>query len=156
MTTKNKQFAICGLYMSWMSLTFFWCHWFKLLVKQFCGWVIIIPCMPYIHGWSSVNFKYFWEDVMDIKDLITPFIHVCQYKNRNFYAWTKMIITLFLCLTICLQTHVRCEVYSSASDMKNIFRMEMDLASSLNNYASKTQAKLDRIDKYIQVCRIIS
>ena len=93
---------------------------------------------------------------MALTDLITPFTHVCQHKNRNFYAWTKMIITLFLCLTIFLQSHVRCEVYSSASDMKNIFRMEMDLASSLNNYAMKTQAKLDRINKYIQVCNIFT
>ena len=99
--------------------------------------------------------SYLREDVMAITDVIAPFIHVCQYKNRKFYSHcSKMIITLFL--TIFLQSHVRSEVYSSASDMKNIFRMEMDLASSLNNYATKTQAKLDRINKYIQVCRIFN
>ena len=56
-------------------------------------------------------------------------------------------------LAIFLQSvhEVRSEVFSSASDMKTIFRMEMDLANSLNDYATKMQGKLDRINKYIQV-----
>ena len=57
-------------------------------------------------------------------------------------------------LAIFLQSvhEVRSEVFSSASDMKTIFRMEMDLANNLNDYAKKMQLKLDRVNKYIQVC----
>ena len=46
---------------------------------------------------------------------------------------------------------VRGEVYSSASDMKNIFEMEADLAHILDSYSNTLQAKLDRINKYIEV-----
>ena len=66
------------------------------------------------------------------------------------YAWKNMIMTLWFWM-ILLQNNVRSEVYSSASDMKNIFRMEMDLTTSLNEYVKKMQAKLDRINGYIQV-----
>ena len=65
-----------------------------------------------------------------------------------------MITVLVFVYTVILQNHVTGEVYSSASDMKNIFRMEMDLADSLSEYAKKTQAKLDRVNKYIEVIYI--
>ena len=46
---------------------------------------------------------------------------------------------------------VRGEVYSSASDMKNIFEMEADLAHILDSYSNTLQDRLDRINKYIEV-----
>ena len=66
-----------------------------------------------------------------------------------------MIAVLIFVSAVILQNHVTGEVYSSASDMKNIFRMEMDLADSLSEYAKKTQAKLDRVNKYIEVVNFI-
>ena len=63
----------------------------------------------------------------------------------------KNVILALYCWIMLSQSQVRSEVFSSASDMKNIFRMEMDLANSLSTYAKKMQAKLDRIDGYIQV-----
>jgi len=83
---------------------------------------------------------------MATKDLFTTLLR----KDKDNCAWIKMIATTLCVWTVFLQSFVRSEVYSSASDMKNIFSMEMDLANSLNDYATKTQAKLDRINKYIQ------
>ena len=87
---------------------------------------------------------------MDTTELITAYQYPCQRRHRFTFSWTNMIITLCF-WTLLLQNPVRSEVYSSASDMKNIFRMEMDLTNSLNKYAKKMQAKLDRINGYIQV-----
>ena len=52
---------------------------------------------------------------------------------------------------LCGFSIVRGEVYSSASDMKNIFAMEADLTHILDSYSNSLQAKLDRINKYIEV-----
>ena len=84
---------------------------------------------------------------MTSKNLFTTF----KCKDNNTFAQRKMLFRTLCVCTIFLHNFVTCEVYSSASDMKNIFRLEVDLADSLNNYATKTQAKLDRINKYIQV-----
>jgi len=42
------------------------------------------------------------------------------------------------------------EVYSSASDMMKIFNMEMDLVKTLDTYSDTLQAKLNRINAYMQ------
>ena len=121
------------------------------------GKISVIPCQN-IHGCSSSRMILkFVRRQMDSSNLIQSFHipFVRQYQKKNiFYAWTKMIISFCICLLIFLQNvHVvRSEVYSSASDMKSIFRMEMDLANNLNDYAKKMQLKLDRVNKYIQVC----
>ena len=91
---------------------------------------------------------------MDTEVLISRLQRFFQYKYKYNYAWKTMITVLLFVYTITLQNHVTGEVYSSASDMKNIFRMEMDLADSLSEYAKKTQAKLDRVNKYIEVIYI--
>ena len=88
---------------------------------------------------------------MDTEVLISRLQRFFQHKYKYNYAWKTMITVLVFVYTLSLQNHVTGEVYSSASDMKNIFRMEMDLADSLSEYAKKTQAKLDRVNKYIEV-----
>ena len=65
--------------------------------------------------------------------------------------WLKMITTVLLYLTIILEYHVKCHVYSSAPAMKNIFRIDMDVAYSLNQYSRIAQVKLDKIVQCIEV-----
>ena len=72
-------------------------------------------------------------------------------RRRRSNQPLKTIILALSCWIMLLKNQVRGEVFSSASDMKNIFHMEVDLANSLNTYAMKMQAKLDRINGYIQV-----
>ena len=43
------------------------------------------------------------------------------------------------------------EVYSSASDMKEVFRLERELVSIMDGFASKLQSKLNKINSYLEV-----
>ena len=47
------------------------------------------------------------------------------------------------------------EVYSSASDMKEVFRLERELVSIMNNFAHKLQNKLEKINSYLEVRNLI-
>ena len=57
--------------------------------------------------------------------------------------------SLFLFLTP--PAFVLGEVYSSASDMREVFHLEKDLVHILDEYASKLTSKLDRINNYLRV-----
>ena len=43
------------------------------------------------------------------------------------------------------------EVYSSASDMMQVFGLERELVTIINGFANKLQGKLDRINSYLEV-----
>ena len=61
---------------------------------------------------------------------------------------------LWLWMSILLAVNsavARGEVYSSASDMKEIFRLERELVSIMSGFASKLQSKLNNINSYIEV-----
>ena len=63
---------------------------------------------------------------------------------------------LWLWTSICLAVTVlplmaRAEVYSSAADMKEVFRLERELVSIMDGFASKLQAKLNKINTYLEV-----
>jgi hypothetical protein len=46
---------------------------------------------------------------------------------------------------------IRAEVYSSASDMKQVFQLEREMVGILGGFASKLHAKLNRINDYLKV-----
>ena len=59
-----------------------------------------------------------------------------------------MRLLLFLSL---LAATARCEVFSSAADMREVFNLENDLVDILTGYAAKLDSKLMRIKSYIKV-----
>jgi len=50
-----------------------------------------------------------------------------------------------------LATSARAEVYSSAANMKEIFRIERDMVHILETYSSKLEQRLRRINDYMKV-----
>ena len=79
-------------------------------------------------------------------------VHRWHWWTRTNYPHRAVALLIVLsCIFLSQNNEAYGEVYSSASDMKNIFKMEVDLANSLSEYARKTQLKLNRINKYIQV-----
>ena len=50
-------------------------------------------------------------------------------------------------LSLCVAMPTNCEVFSSVSDMKEVFQLERNLVGELLNYAEKLQRKLNRIKK---------
>ena len=54
-------------------------------------------------------------------------------------------------ILLAVNSAARGEVYSSASDMKEIFRLERELVSIMSGFASKLQSKLNNINSYIEV-----
>ena len=57
----------------------------------------------------------------------------------------------FLCLALNLPTSSRCEVYSSASNMRTVFNIERELVDILDGYAQKLEKKLAKINSYMKV-----
>ena len=43
------------------------------------------------------------------------------------------------------------EVYSSAADMMEVFKLERELVGIMDNFAGKLQKKLDKINSYLEV-----
>ena len=43
------------------------------------------------------------------------------------------------------------EVYSSAADMMEVFKLERELVGIMDNFAAKLQRKLDKINSYLEV-----
>ena len=43
------------------------------------------------------------------------------------------------------------EVYSSAADMMEVFKLERELVGIMDNFAAKLQKKLDKINSYLEV-----
>ena len=43
------------------------------------------------------------------------------------------------------------EVYSSAADMMEVFKLERELVGIMDNFAGKLQRKLDKINSYLEV-----
>ncbi len=64
----------------------------------------------------------------------------------------KLSVILFYILALALPSNViRAEVYSSASDMKQVFQLEREMVGILGGFASKLHAKLNRINDYLKV-----
>ena len=71
--------------------------------------------------------------------------------------WRRRHITLILAffgifLAILSQNWASAEVFSSASEMKEVFRLERELVSIMDGFASKLQSKLNKINSYLEVC----
>jgi hypothetical protein len=62
----------------------------------------------------------------------------------------KLSVIFFYFFALALPV-VRAEVYSSASDMKQVFQLEREMVSILGGFASKLHAKLNRINDYLKV-----
>ena len=73
------------------------------------------------------------------------------YSTSRLVAFWQSVTLLFL-----LVLSSDAEVYSSASDMREIFKMEMDLAQILQTYSETLQKKIDRIDSYMAVIVLVS
>jgi len=60
--------------------------------------------------------------------------------------------SLGIFLAILSETHkwASAEVFSSASDMKEVFRLERELVSIMDGFASKLQTKLNKINSYLE------
>ena len=71
---------------------------------------------------------------------------VCSYLSDIIPRLNVIFFILFL-----NHSQVNSEVYSSASDMREVFHLEKDLVSILDGYASKLTTKLDRINNYLKV-----
>ena len=70
--------------------------------------------------------------------------------------WRRRHITLILAffgifLAILSQNWASAEVFSSASEMKEVFRLERELVSIMDGFASKLQTKLNKINSYLEV-----
>jgi len=69
--------------------------------------------------------------------------------------WRRRHITLILAffgifLAILSQNWASAEVFSSASEMKEVFRLERELVSIMDGFASKLQTKLNKINSYLE------
>ena len=67
----------------------------------------------------------------------------------------KIKVSVILWSVVLASNLVRGEVYSSASDMKGVFQLEREMVNILGGYASKLHAKLNRINDYLQVRKIL-
>ena len=76
---------------------------------------------------------------------------IMGYSTSRLLAFWQLVTLLFL-----LVLSSDAEVYSSASDMREIFKMEMDLAQILQTYSETLQKKIDRIDSYMAVIVLVS
>ena len=70
--------------------------------------------------------------------------------------WKRRHLTLVLAffgifLAILSQNWASAEVFSSASEMKEVFRLERELVSIMDGFASKLQKKLNKINSYLEV-----
>ena len=70
--------------------------------------------------------------------------------------WRRRHLTLVLAflgifLAILSQNWASAEVFSSASEMKEVFRLERELVSIMDGFASKLQTKLNKINSYLEV-----
>ena len=62
----------------------------------------------------------------------------------NFYTYNRPMGPIIILLSmVVIQTYG--EVFSSVSDMQEIFQLERNLVGELLNYAEKLQGKLNRI-----------
>ena len=83
------------------------------------------------------------ENICDAK---TAFYNKMNFHLRNM----KLSVILFFLFALALPV-MRAEVYSSASDMKQVFQLEREMVSILGGFASKLHAKLNRINDYLKV-----
>merc|ERR1711981_916188 len=63
---------------------------------------------------------------------------------------TWLQFTVLLILSETQNWACSAEVYSSASDMKEVFRLERELVSIMDGFASKLQSKLNKINSYLE------
>ena len=77
----------------------------------------------------------------------------CQKKSRRFVLWNScyFIGSIWLMIWAETQKWAAAEVFSSASDMKEVFRLERELVSIMDGFASKLQSKLNKINSYLEV-----
>ena len=77
----------------------------------------------------------------------------CQKKSRRFVVWNScyFIGSIWLMIWAETQEWASAEVFSSASDMKEVFRLERELVSIMDGFASKLQSKLNKINSYLEV-----
>ena len=77
----------------------------------------------------------------------------CQKKSRRFVLWNScyFIGSIWLMIWAETQKWASAEVFSSASDMKEVFRLERELVSIMDGFASKLQSKLNKINSYLEV-----
>ena len=67
-------------------------------------------------------------------------------KMRFFNLWTSYILLLFS-----QNIFIHGEVYSSASEMIEVFKLERELINIMDGFALKLQSKLDKINAYLEV-----
>ena len=67
-------------------------------------------------------------------------------KMRFFNLWTSYILLL-------ISQKIHGEVYSSASEMIEVFKLERELINIMDGFALKLQSKLDKINAYLEVSR---
>ena len=65
-------------------------------------------------------------------------------KMRFFNLWTSYILLL-------ISQKIHGEVYSSASEMIEVFKLERELINIMDGFALKLQSKLDKINAYLEV-----
>ena len=77
----------------------------------------------------------------------------CQKKRKRFVLWNScsFIGSIWLMIWAETQNWASAEVFSSASDMKEVFRLERELVSIMDGFASKLQSKLNKINSYLEV-----
>ena len=76
-----------------------------------------------------------------------------KWRHR-LLLWSSLGI--FLAILSETQKWASAEVFSSASDMKEVFRLERELVSIMDGFASKLQTKLNKINSYLEVRKIRS
>jgi hypothetical protein len=63
----------------------------------------------------------------------------------RFWTSISLVVVSFFC------QNAEAEVYSSAADMMEVFKLERELVSIMDGFASKLQSKLNKINNYIEV-----
>ena len=78
---------------------------------------------------------------------------VCFFFPQKVYV--KMLFNLWTyILLLCSQNIFRTihgEVYSSAAEMIEVFKLERELINIMDGFALKLQSKLDKINAYLEV-----
>ena len=64
--------------------------------------------------------------------------------------WTTTASIFFISLQLFFGT-IHGEVYSSAHEMIEVFKLERELVSIMDGFAMKLQSKLDKINAYLEV-----
>lgn len=71
-------------------------------------------------------------------------------RRRRLVLWSSFIGSIWLMIWSETQNWASAEVFSSASDMKEVFRLERELVSIMDGFASKLQSKLNKINSYLE------